>query len=60
MSDEVEDDEVNLPADIGAQFTEMFIKNENNVGLLLALLDEYDFHVRQPAINLITTLLRYV
>lgn len=42
----------------GEQFTEIFIKTDTNVSLLLSLLDEYDFSVRRPAVNLITTLLR--
>jgi len=42
---------------LGAQFTEMYIKKEENITTLLSLLDEYDFHVRRPVVNLLTTLL---
>lgn len=42
MSNEVfgDDQEVqqNLPEDLGLQFTEMFIKNPENISLLLSLL----------------------
>ncbi|KAL5018601.1 hypothetical protein ScPMuIL_004323 [Solemya velum] len=46
-----------LPDDLGAQFTEIFIKQSENVALLLSLLDEYDFHVRWPTVRLLTILL---
>ncbi|KAK2156644.1 hypothetical protein LSH36_208g03024 [Paralvinella palmiformis] len=46
-----------LPEDLGIQFTEMFIKDPENISLLLSLLEEYDFHVRWPTVKLITTLL---
>lgn len=42
---------------IGAQFTEIFIKQPENVGLILAFLDEFDFRVRWPAVKLLTSLL---
>ena len=46
-----------LPDDLGIQFTEMFIKNVENVHSLLGLLEDYDFHVRWPTVKLITLLL---
>ncbi|GAB1598211.1 general vesicular transport factor p115-like isoform X2 [Argonauta hians] len=46
-----------IPDDLGGQFTEIFIKNTENVTLLLLLLEEYDFHVRWPIVKLLTILL---
>ena len=61
MSNEpVEDGEemtIQYPEELGSQFTEMFIKNNEHVGLLLSLLEEYDFHVRWPSVKLLTILL---
>ncbi|XP_054007785.1 general vesicular transport factor p115 isoform X1 [Hylaeus anthracinus] len=42
---------------VGEQFTEIFIKNSDNVGLVLTLLEEFDFHVRWPALKLLMHLL---
>ena len=42
---------------IGEQFTEIFLKHQNNVQLVLDSLEEYDFKVRRPAIKLLTNLL---
>lgn len=42
---------------VGQQFTEIFIKHPDNVGLVLRFLEEYDFQVRWPAIKLLTSLL---
>lgn len=42
---------------VGEQFTEMFLKHPDNVTLVLAFLEEYDFKVRWPALKLLTTLL---
>ena len=39
------------------QFTEIFIKDVENITLLSDLLDEYDFHVRWPTVKLIMLLL---
>ncbi|XP_049337297.1 general vesicular transport factor p115 isoform X2 [Astyanax mexicanus] len=44
--------------DIGAQFTEKFIQEADNVTLLLTLLEEFDFHVRWPGVKLLTALLK--
>lgn len=46
-----------IPMNIGEQFTEMFIKDQNNIQLVLDLLDEYDFRVRLSAVQLLTSLL---
>lgn len=37
----------------------MFVKNSDNVALLLKILEEYDFHVRRPCVRLITLLLEH-
>ncbi|XP_069048639.1 general vesicular transport factor p115 isoform X5 [Lepisosteus oculatus] len=44
--------------DLGVQFTEIFIKEQENVTLLLSLLEEFDFHVRWPGVKLLTALLK--
>lgn len=41
---------------IGEQFTEIFIKNTDSVGLVLALLEEFEFKVRWPALKLLAHL----
>lgn len=46
-----------VPMNIGEQFTEMFIKEQNNIQLILDLLDEYDFRVRLSAVQLLTSVL---
>lgn len=48
---------VRLNVNVGEQFTEMFIKNPDNVSLVLSFLEEYDFRVRWPAVKLLTSLL---
>ncbi|KAK3579520.1 hypothetical protein CHS0354_028349 [Potamilus streckersoni] len=60
MSDEATDDDEdapNVPGDLGAQFTEIFIKKTDNVTLLLSLLAEYDFHILWPTVRLLTVIL---
>jgi len=42
---------------IGEQFTEIFIKHSDSVGLILTFLEEFDFRVRWPALKLLTHLL---
>ncbi|KAK3755759.1 hypothetical protein QZH41_019985 [Actinostola sp. cb2023] len=44
-------------SDVGLQFTEIFIKNSDNVTLLLEILEEYEFHVRWPTVKLLKMLL---
>ncbi|XP_059821468.1 general vesicular transport factor p115 isoform X3 [Hypanus sabinus] len=44
--------------DLAVHFTEIFIKHQENVTLLLSLLEEFDFHVRWPAVKLLTALLK--
>ncbi|KAM9295571.1 general vesicular transport factor p115 isoform 5-T5 [Morus bassanus] len=53
--------EENLPKQVdnlGSQFTEIFIKQQENVTLLLTLVEEFDFHVRWPGVKLLTSLLK--
>ncbi|XP_010141730.1 PREDICTED: general vesicular transport factor p115, partial [Buceros rhinoceros silvestris] len=58
---EEEEQEENVPKqvdDLGSQFTEIFIKQHENVTLLLTLVEEFDFHVRWPGVKLLTSLLK--
>ncbi|OXB84131.1 UNVERIFIED_CONTAM: hypothetical protein H355_012249 [Colinus virginianus] len=58
---EEEEQEENSPKqgdDLGSQFTEIFIKQPENVTLLLTLVEEFDFHVRWPGVKLLTSLLK--
>lgn len=52
-----EADNPTVSVNVGEQFTEMFLKNSENVTLVLGYLEEYDFRVRWSAIKLLTTLL---
>ena len=45
------------PANIGENFTEIFLKRESNVQPVLDVLEDYDFRIRRPAIRLLTFLL---
>ncbi|XP_069599567.1 general vesicular transport factor p115 isoform X4 [Ranitomeya imitator] len=61
MSNDVEEAEENQQVqtdDLGVQFTEMFIKQQENVTMVLSILEEFDFHVRWPGVKLLTSLLR--
>ncbi|KAK9708784.1 hypothetical protein QE152_g26981 [Popillia japonica] len=53
-----EENKYNAPKNVnlGEQFTEMFLKNPENVTLVLGFLEEYDFKVRWPAVKLLTSL----
>jgi len=42
---------------LGERFTEIFIKKQDNVGLVLDYLEEFDFQVRWPALQLLLLLL---
>ncbi|XP_048451971.1 general vesicular transport factor p115 isoform X2 [Rhincodon typus] len=44
--------------DLAGQFAEIYIKQQENLTLLLSLLEEFDFHVRWPAVKLLTALLK--
>ncbi|KAL5273138.1 USO1 family protein [Megaselia abdita] len=54
---EEESDNPTVSMNVGEQFTEMFIKQTENVSLVLDYLEEYDFKVRWAAVKLLTTLL---
>ncbi|KAK0159624.1 hypothetical protein PV327_010719 [Microctonus hyperodae] len=41
---------------IGEQFTEIFIKQQDTVGLILSSLEDFDFRIRWPALKLLTNL----
>nr|AAC52151.1 transcytosis associated protein [Rattus norvegicus] len=56
--EEVEENSTRQSEDLGSQFTEIFIKQPENVTLLLSLLEEFDFHVRWPGVRLLTSLLK--
>lgn len=56
--EEIEENSTRQSEDLGSQFTEIFIKQPENVTLLLSLLEEFDFHVRWPAVKLLTSLLK--
>ncbi|XP_077575052.1 general vesicular transport factor p115 isoform X3 [Stigmatopora nigra] len=57
--DESEDETAQKqPDDLGAKFTEAFIQDPEHITLLLTMLEEFDFHVRWPAVKLLTALLR--
>ena len=42
---------------LSEQFCEIFLKNPNNLQLVLNLLDEYDFDIRWPAVKLLSSLI---
>ncbi|XP_037394599.1 general vesicular transport factor p115 isoform X5 [Pygocentrus nattereri] len=56
--EEQEDTQRRQEDDIGAQFSERFIQEPENVTLLLTMLEEFDFHVRWPGVKLLTALLK--
>ncbi|XP_028608427.1 general vesicular transport factor p115 isoform X2 [Grammomys surdaster] len=56
--EELEENSTRQSEDLGSQFTEIFIKQPENVTLLLSLLEEFDFHVRWPGVRLLTSLLK--
>lgn len=56
-AEEAEDNPQGQTDDLGVQFTEMFLKQEN-ITLLLSILEEFDFHVRWPGVKLLTSLLK--
>ncbi|XP_056424207.1 general vesicular transport factor p115 isoform X1 [Hyla sarda] len=56
-AEEAEENQQVQSDDLGVQFTEMFIKQEN-ITMLLSILEEFDFHVRWPGVKLLTILLK--
>ncbi|KAJ8953567.1 hypothetical protein NQ318_002987 [Aromia moschata] len=55
--EEESENNLNMKVNVGEQFTEMFLKNPENVALVLGFLEEYDFRVRWPAVKLLTSLI---
>ncbi|KAH8867323.1 General vesicular transport factor p115 [Schistosoma japonicum] len=47
---------VNIPTDLGVQFTEMYMKNIENYEILLVLLDAPESFIRRNAMRLLTVL----
>ncbi|XP_016063034.1 PREDICTED: general vesicular transport factor p115 isoform X1 [Miniopterus natalensis] len=60
VDDVEEENSTRQSEDLGSQFTEIFIKQQENVTLLLSLLEEFDFHVRWPGVKLLTSLLKHL
>nr|XP_028557552.1 general vesicular transport factor p115 isoform X4 [Podarcis muralis] len=56
--EEQEENSQKQTEDLGSKFTELFIKQQDNVTLLLTYLEEFDFHVRWPGVKLLTVLLK--
>ncbi|KAG1956888.1 general vesicular transport factor p115 isoform X4 [Pimephales promelas] len=56
--EEPEENQQKQEDDLGAQFTDKFVQEPENVTLLLTLLEEFDFHVRWPGVKLLTALLK--
>jgi hypothetical protein len=48
----------NLPDDITVQFTEVYIKNVENIILLTQLLDEFEFRIRWSTVKLLSVLIQ--
>ncbi|KAM7543037.1 hypothetical protein Aperf_G00000002606 [Anoplocephala perfoliata] len=49
---------VNIPPDLGKQFTEIFVKDPENVQLVLSFLSSYDLHLRRQTIQLLILMLQ--
>lgn len=58
QDDSEEENQQKQEDDLGAQFTDKFIQESENITLLLTLLEEFDFHVRWPGVKLLTALLK--
>ncbi|XP_078532179.1 general vesicular transport factor p115 isoform X4 [Lissotriton helveticus] len=61
ISNDMEEQEENTQVqgdELSSQFAEIFIKQQDNITLLLSLLEEFDFHVRWPGVKLLTSLLK--
>ncbi|XP_019758753.2 general vesicular transport factor p115 isoform X1 [Dendroctonus ponderosae] len=55
FEEEMESD-ININVNIGEQFSEMFLKNPDNLPIILSYLEEYDFRVRWPAVKFLISL----
>ncbi|XP_062851535.1 general vesicular transport factor p115 [Trichomycterus rosablanca] len=56
--EEQDDGQKRQDDEVGVQFAERFIQDQENVTLVLSLLEEFDFHVRWPGVKLLTALLK--
>ncbi|XP_066249415.1 general vesicular transport factor p115 [Euwallacea similis] len=54
--EEEQENNMNININVGEQFSEMFLKNADNLTLALSFLEEYDFRVRWPALKLVISL----
>ena len=45
------------PGSLGEQFTEIYLKKNSNVQVVVDLLEDFDFRIRRPAVKLLTHLL---
>ncbi|KAL1494395.1 hypothetical protein ABEB36_010000 [Hypothenemus hampei] len=54
--EEERENELNTNINVGEQFSEMFLKNPENLSLVLGFLEEFDFRVRLPALKLLISL----
>merc|ERR1719348_2842353 len=52
----VEEDHDDLTG-VGEGFSEMFLKQKENIGLVLQCVEEFDFKIRRPAVQLLSDLL---
>jgi len=57
FDEEVVDDNREEITGVGEGFSEMFLKNKENISLLLNYMEEFDFKIRRPAVQLLTDLL---
>ncbi|KAI5711551.1 hypothetical protein M8J75_001297 [Diaphorina citri] len=57
QEEELPEGAIHREISVGEQFTEIFIKNHENVSLVLGYLEEFDFRVRWSAVKLLTGLL---
>jgi len=57
FDEEVVDDNREDITGVGEGFSEMFLKNKENITLLLNYMEEFDFKIRRPAVQLLTDLL---
>ncbi|XP_053317580.1 general vesicular transport factor p115 isoform X2 [Spea bombifrons] len=58
-AEETEENQQVQSDDLAVQFAEVFIKQQENITLLLSILEEFDFHVRWPGVKLLTALLKH-
>merc|ERR1719402_808703 len=57
FDEEVVDDSREDITGVGEGFSEMFLKQKENIGLVLQCVEEFDFKIRRPAVQLLSDLL---